>query len=140
MATLLTPNIPEAEVLSNVKIGSLDDMDRAAQRIIDMGCKAVLIKGGHLEGDKKVDRLYLKGGETHQFVHQTIQTRNTHGTGCTLSSAIASFMARGEEMPQAVAKAKNYLSKALEAGKDVHIGEGHGPVDHLFNPEKLIIR
>ena len=140
MATLLTPNIPEAEVLSNVKIGSLDDMDRAAQRIIDMGCNAVLIKGGHLEGDKKVDRLYLKGSETHQFVHKTIQTRNTHGTGCTLSSAIASFMARGEEMPQAVAKAKNYLSKALEAGKDVHIGEGHGPVDHLFNPEKLIIR
>lgn len=140
MATLLTPNVPEAEVLSNVKINSMDDMDRAAHNILDMGCKAVLIKGGHLEGNKKIDRLYINNGETHQYVHETIHTRNTHGTGCTLSSAIASFMARGEDMPQAVAKAKTYLSMALEAGKDVNIGEGHGPVDHLFNPEKLIIR
>ena len=115
-------------------------MDRAAHNILDMGCKAVLIKGGHLEGNKKIDRLYINNGGTHQYVHETIHTRNTHGTGCTLSSAIASFMARGEDMPQAVAKAKTYLSMALEAGKDVNIGEGHGPVDHLFNPEKLIIR
>ena len=140
MATLLTPNVPEAEVLSNIKINSMDDMDRAEHNILDMGCKAVLIKGGHLEGNKKIDRLYINNGETHQYVHETIHTRNTHGTGCTLSSAIASFMARGEDMPQAVAKAKTYLSMALEAGKDVNIGEGHGPVDHLFNPEKLIIR
>ena len=140
MATLLTPNVPEAEVLSNIKINSMDDMDRAAHNILDMGCKAVLIKGGHLEGNKKIDRLYINNGETHQYVHETIHTRNTHGTGCTLSSAIASFMARGEDMPQAVAKAKTYLSMALEAGNDVNIGEGHGPVDHLFNPEKLIIR
>lgn len=138
MATLLTPNIPEAEVLSNLSIRSIDDMDAAGRSILALGCKAVLIKGGHLEG-RKVDKLYLPNGEVCSFVHESIATRNTHGTGCTLSSAIASFMARGLEMPDAVAQAKTYLSQALEAGKDVHIGEGHGPVNHLFNPEKQII-
>ena len=104
-----------------------------------MGCKAVLIKGGHLEGNKKIDKLYLQDGTVHTFVHATVNTRNTHGTGCTLSSAIASFMARGLDLPDAIAHAKEYLSQALEAGKDVEIGEGHGPVCHLFNPEKTII-
>lgn len=138
MATLLTPNIPEAEVLSNRSISSIDDMDAAGRSILALGCKAVLIKGGHLEG-RKVDKLYLPNGEVCSFVHEAIATRNTHGTGCTLSSAIAAFMARGLALADAVAQAKTYLSQALEAGKDVHIGEGHGPVNHLFNPEKQII-
>ena len=138
MATLLTPNIPEAEVLSNLSISSIDDMDAAGRSILALGCKAVLIKGGHLEG-RKVDKLYLPNGEVCSFVHEAIATRNTHGTGCTLSSAIAAFMARGLALADAVAQAKTYLSQALEAGKDVHIGEGHGPVNHLFNPEKQII-
>lgn len=138
MATLLTPNIPEAEVLSNLSIRSTDDMDAAGSSILAMGCKAVLIKGGHLEG-RKIDKLYLPDGEIRSFVHESIATRNTHGTGCTLSSAIAAFMARGLALADAVAQAKTYLSQALEAGKDVHIGEGHGPVNHLFNPEKQII-
>ena len=138
MATLLTPNIPEAEVLSQTKISTADDMDIAAKRILGLGCKAVLIKGGHLEGGKKIDKLYTSEAEPATFVHDTIETRNTHGTGCTLSSAITSFMARGQKMTDAVAYAKEYLSNALEAGKDVHIGEGHGPVDHFFNPEKLM--
>lgn len=138
MATLLTPNIPEAEVLSNLSISSTDDMDAAGRSILALGCKAVLIKGGHLEG-RKVDKLYLPNGEVCSFVHEAIATRNTHGTGCTLSSAIAAFMARGLALADAVAQAKTYLSQALEAGKDVHIGEGHGPVNHLFNPEKQII-
>lgn len=138
MATLLTPNIPEAEVLSNRSIRSIDDMDAAGRSILALGCKAVLIKGGHLEG-RKVDKLYLPNGEVCSFVHEAIATRNTHGTGCTLSSAIAAFMARGLALADAVAQAKTYLSQALEAGKDVHIGEGHGPVNHLFNPEKQII-
>ena len=138
MATLLTPNIPEAEVLSHTKISTAEDMDIAAKRILGLGCKAVLIKGGHLEGGKKIDKLYTSEAEPATFVHDTIETRNTHGTGCTLSSAITSFMARGQKMTDAVAYAKEYLSNALEAGKDVHIGEGHGPVDHFFNPEKLM--
>lgn len=138
MATLLTPNIPEAEVLSNLSISSIDDMDAAGRSILALGCKAVLIKGGHLEG-RKIDKLYLPNGEVCSFVHEAITTRNTHGTGCTLSSAIAAFMARGLALADAVAQAKTNLSQALEAGKDVHIGEGHGPVNHLFNPEKQII-
>lgn len=137
MATLLTPNIPEAEVLSNRSISSIDDMDAAGRSILALGCKAVLIKGGHLEG-KKIDKLYMPDGKVCSFVHESIATRNTHGTGCTLSSAIAAFMARGLALADAVAQAKTYLSQALEAGKDVHIGEGHGPVNHLFNPEKQI--
>ena len=103
-----------------------------------MGCKAVLIKGGHAKGDRKVDRLYATNEGVQTFTHKTIDTRNTHGTGCTLSSAITSFIARGLELTDAIAAAKNYLSQALEAGKDIHIGEGHGPVNHLFNPEKQI--
>lgn len=138
MATLLTPNIPEAEVLSDLSIRSIDDMDAAGRSILALGCKAVLIKGGHLEG-RKADKLYLPNGEVCSFVHEAIATRNTHGTGCTLSSAIAAFMARGLALADAVAQAKTYLSQALETGKDVHIGEGHGPVNHLFNPEKQII-
>lgn len=138
MSTLLTPNLPETEILSNMKINSIDDMDIAAQRIQSLGCKAVLIKGGHAKGDRKVDRLYTANGGVQTFTHKTIDTRNTHGTGCTLSSAITSFIARGQDLADAIAAAKNYLSQALEAGKDIYIGEGHGPVNYLFNPEKLI--
>ena len=138
MSTLLTPNLPETEILSNMKINSIDDMDIAAQRIQSLGCKAVLIKEGHAKGDRKVDRLYTTNGGVQTFTHKTIDTRNTHGTGCTLSSAITSFIARGQDLTDAIAAAKNYLSQALEAGKDIHIGEGHGPVNYLFNPEKLI--
>lgn len=138
MATLLTPNLPETEILSNMKIYTIDDMNIAAQRILSLGCKTVLIKGGHMRGDKKVDRLYMANQNVQTFIHKTIDTRNTHGTGCTLSSAITSFIARGLDLADAIAAAENYLSQALAAGKDVYIGEGHGPVNHLFNPEKLI--
>ena len=138
MSTLLTPNLPEAEILSNMKIYTIDDMDIAVQKILSLGCKAVLIKGGHIDGGEKVDRLYMAYGGVQTFTHKTIDTRNTHGTGCTLSSAITSFIARGLNLVDAIAAAKNYLSQALEGGKGINIGEGHGPVNHLFNPEKLI--
>ncbi|MBF1603645.1 MAG: bifunctional hydroxymethylpyrimidine kinase/phosphomethylpyrimidine kinase [Prevotella sp.] len=138
MSTLLTPNLPEAEILSNMKIHTIEDMDIAAQRILNLSCKAVLIKGGHMKGDRKIDRLYMPNGSVQTFTHKRIDTRNTHGTGCTLSSAITSFIARGLDLADAITAAKNYLSQALEAGKDIYTGEGHGPVNHLFNPEKLI--
>ena len=138
MSTLLTPNLPEAEILSNMKIYTIDDMNIAAQKIMSLGCNAVLIKGGHIDGGEKVDRLYMDNDMVHTFANKSVDTRNTHGTGCTLSSAITSFIARGLNLADAIAAAKNYLSQALEAGKDIHIGEGHGPVNHLFNPEKLI--
>lgn len=140
-ASLLTPNVPEAEVLSGMKIATETEMDKAAMRILALGCKTVLIKGGHIEGDKK-DRLYACGviGPVQTYSEEAVDTVNTHGTGCTLSSAITAYLARGMNMWQAIAKAKEYLTLALKAGKDVEIGQGHGPVCHFYSPEKMIIR
>lgn len=135
MATLLTPNVPEAEVLSGVKITDKTTMDEAGRIIISQGCRAVLIKGGHLLGDK-IDRLY--GTETCDYGGVDVDTHNTHGTGCTLSSAIASFLALGSPLSEAIKQAKDYVTEALKAGADVQIGHGGGPVDHFFNPKKLI--
>lgn len=139
MATLLTPNISEAQILSEREIHTVEDIDIAAKKILGMGCKSVLIKGGHIDGNWKVDRLYTADTGMKTFAHKTVDTRNAHGTGCTLSSAITSFIARGMDIPDAVAAAKNYLSQALVSGRDVSIGKGNGPVNHLYNPEKLII-
>ncbi len=139
MSTLLTPNIPEAEILAGLRIATANDADRAAGAIMLQGCPAVLIKGGHWEGNEKNDRLYTDG-ESLSFTGNAIQTNNTHGTGCTLSAAITAYLARGEKLVEAVASAKNYVSRALQAGSDVRIGNGKGPVNHFFNPEKLIKR
>ncbi len=135
MATLLTPNIPEAEVIAGMKITDSGDIDEAAKRIMERGCRAVLIKGGHLPG-RKVDRLYTADGVS-EYACDDVPTRNTHGTGCTLSSAIASLLALGSPLHDAVAQAKEYVTKALTAGADVEIGGGHGPVNHFFDPKKL---
>ncbi len=135
LATLLTPNVPEAEILSGVKIIDKDTMDEAARRIMALGCVAVLIKGGHLCGSK-IDRLY--GSGQYEYECGDIPTYNTHGTGCTLSSAIASYLALGCTLTEAVASAKEYVTKALKAGADVVIGAGHGPVNHFFAPKSLV--
>ncbi|WP_077197429.1 bifunctional hydroxymethylpyrimidine kinase/phosphomethylpyrimidine kinase [Prevotella ihumii] len=140
MATLLTPNIPEAEVLANIRITTEDDVSLAAKHILQLSCKAVLIKGGHLAGIEKVDRLYLPKSSPTFYCNPTVKTRNTHGTGCTLSSAIAAYLARGEQMERAIKRAKDYVTNALKAGADVTIGEGHGAVNHFYEPEKLIKR
>lgn len=140
LATIVTPNIPEAEAMADMKIVSDDDVWTAAARILNFGCKAVLIKGGHAEGTTKTDRLLTADGTRHEYCSATINTPNTHGTGCTLSSAITAFLARGCRLEEAVGKAKEYLEKALDAGKEVAVGHGHGAVDHFFNPEKLIIK
>lgn len=133
MATLLTPNLPEADVLWG---GTLPDFAAAAH-----GCRAVLVKGGHAEG-RKTDRLYIQkesGTVVSEYDCEPVPTRNTHGTGCTLSSAIASFLALGNGLEEAVGLAKDYVTKALRAGADVETGGGHGPVNHFFAPERLII-
>lgn len=140
LATIVTPNIPEAEAMADMKIVSDDDVWTAAARILAFGCKAVLIKGGHAEGPTKTDRLLTSDGTRHEYCSATINTPNTHGTGCTLSSAITAFLARGCRLDEAVGKAKEYLEKALDDGKEVDVGHGHGAVDHFFNPEKLIIK
>ena len=138
LATLLTPNIPEAEILSGMAIGGLEDMEEAARRIQKRGARAVLVKGGHGKGGDKTD-LLLHGGTPRTYSAPTIATHNTHGTGCTLSSAIAAFMAHGQGMEDAVGSAKAYLYEALRAGADISIGEGHGPVNHFFAPQPSII-
>lgn len=127
LATVLTPNIPEAEVLSEISIKSADDMVKAASIIASRyGC-AVLCKGGHNLNDAN-DLLYSDGA-IHWFYGERIDNPNTHGTGCTLSSAIASNLAKGYSLADAVSRAKAYISKALSAMLD--LGQGSGPMDHM---------
>lgn len=128
LATLATPNIPEAEWLIGRKINDVEDMKKAAKTIISLGTKAALIKGGHLNGDA-IDILY-DGTKYFTYTRSRINSSNTHGTGCTLSSAIAAYMARGSSLDEAVAKAKNYITEAIKDG--LNIGRGHGPTNHFF--------
>lgn len=128
-ASVVTPNIPEAEVLSSMTITSPDDMMEAAHRIQDRGAQAVLVKGGHGINAAQ-DYLLNASGEGFWFSHKRIETKNTHGTGCTLSSAIASYLAWGYSLEQAVEKAKHYLTQALM--HDPYLGKGSGPLNHLW--------
>lgn len=140
LATLATPNIPEAEALAGIAINNDHDADKAASIIAQRGVEYLLIKGGHKRGIDMTDRLYHQGSLLRTYSDQLVKTPNTHGTGCTLSSAITSYMAMGKDMEAAVLCAKVYISQALRAGAMVNIGKGHGPVNHLFNPKPLIIR
>lgn len=137
LATLITPNILEAEILSGHRINSSEDVSVAAEKLLQRGCKAVLIKGGHLKSTDATDVLFQQNQEPITFSHPFVETRNTHGTGCTLSSAIAAYMALGEDLTSAVGKAKDYVNAAIFAGKDIITGKGSGPVNHFFNPQKL---
>lgn len=142
LCTLLTPNLPEAEVLSDIRIRKAEDRMSAGRKILSSGCRAVLIKGGHLPGDDTEDLLMTaeEPDMTVGFHGRRIASHNTHGTGCTLSSAIAAYIARGCSLPDAVRNGKEYLTQALIAGKDVTTGHGCGPLNHFFDPMKLIIR
>lgn len=132
LATLITPNIPEAEKLSNIKINSAEDMEKAAKNIFEnYGC-AVLCKGGHSLNDAN-DILY--NGEIKIFNGKKISTTNTHGTGCTLSSAIAAGLAKNLNLTDAISAAKNYISGALSFG--LNLGKGSGPMNHAFLLEKF---
>ena len=126
-ADLVTPNIPEAERLTGLTIATADDMARAAERIHELGPKAVLVKGGHLESDEITDLLSHPGG-LERFRARRIESRHTHGTGCTLASAIATGIAQGMGLVDAVARARRYLLAAIEAAPGY--GAGHGPVNH----------
>lgn len=129
LADVLTPNIPEAEIIVEKEIKTIEDMEEAAKEISDKyGC-ATLIKGGHFINDAN-DYLY-SDGEGRWFYGQRIDTMNTHGTGCTLSSAIAANLAKGFDMKTSVKMAKDYISKALAAGLD--LGKGSGPMNHAFD-------
>lgn len=132
LAMLVTPNLPEAEVLLDKEIGSLADIGEGAVQLAELGCKNVLIKGGHLVGDC-LDSLYLAGEDRLVVLSaERTPTRNSHGTGCTLSAAIASFIALGYGIEPAVRLAKDYISGAIAAGAIYRIGHGHGPVHHFY--------
>lgn len=136
-ATLLTPNIPEAESISGAVIRGADSFPAVAEQIIDsFGCHAVLLKGGHGGGDILTDFFLAKSAGKRmelEFPHPKIMTRNTHGTGCTLSSAIASLIAVGKSLPEAVRDGIAFLHDALSEGSLIEFGKGHGPVNHIFN-------
>ncbi len=128
LATVVTPNIPEAEVITGMSIRNLKDMEKAGRLIYDLGAENVLIKGGHLENEA-TDILY-NGKKFEYFNSKRIKTKNTHGTGCTLSSAIASNLAREFTIIQAISKAKEYINTAIQ--HSLSIGKGVGPTNHFY--------
>ena len=133
MGRLITPNIPEAEVLLGEKINA-DNMESAAKELAAKTKTSVLLKAGHLEENVLTDILYnAESEETLRLSSPKVDTRNTHGTGCTLSSAVASFLAHGHGLNDAVGLAKEYISNAIKAGAEYNIGHGHGPVHHFHN-------
>ncbi len=126
-AAVLTPNAPEAEALSGLPVHTTDDLRRAGERLLALGAKAVLMKGGHVEGDTVVDVLMTPDGET-SFEGERLDTRHTHGTGCTLASAVAAGLAQGLSLTEAVARAWAYVHEAMRQAPG--FGAGHGPLDH----------
>lgn len=141
LATVITPNLSEAEVVCGRTLRTVDHMKEAARELLATGCGAVLLKGGHLEGGLMCDVLHVAGEDAPRlFTAPRIESRNTHGTGCTLSAAIATFLALGLGLPQAVERAKRYVTAGIEAGKDIAAGQGHGPLNHLHAPVPMNLR
>ena|SRR3989338_9543753 len=136
LVTLITPNVPEAETLLQQAITSKNEMAAAAKELSSLYKVNVLIKGGHLNREHCCDVLHLWENKTdHWFSSLRIQTKNTHGTGCSLSSAIATFLARKYSLISAIRHAKRYISEAIAAGKDYKTGHGHGPIYHYFRED-----
>jgi hydroxymethylpyrimidine/phosphomethylpyrimidine kinase len=132
--TLVTPNLDEAALLLGGAISNIAALDDAAARLLALGAHAVLLKGGHLPGDEVVDVLAMRGRELQRLQSIRIASGNVHGTGCTLSSAIAAALALGLSLPQAVAEARRYVLQAIAAGAQVRTGSGHGPLNHGHAP------
>jgi hydroxymethylpyrimidine/phosphomethylpyrimidine kinase len=131
LAALVTPNLDEAEVLTGGSVRHPDQMETAGRRLLEMGARATLIKGGHLDGDDIVDLLVVPGN-TRRFTYRRINTTNTHGTGCTLSAAITAGLALGRSLDRAVEDGLGYVRRAIETA--VPLGAGHGPVNHGISP------
>lgn len=137
LATIVTPNLDEAGILCNTNITHRNDMIYAAKEILNTGCQSVLIKGGHLKSKRVVEIYMHKNGKHADFESRYINTGNVHGTGCTLSSAIAAYLALGNSLEKSVRKARTYIRKAIKSGKNVKTGNGNGPLNHFFHPQKL---
>lgn len=133
MARVITPNVPEAETLIGTKLSSNKDLPTAAKALSLGGRISVLMKAGHLDDDELTDIFYNAENDSFIELHSMrVRTPNTHGTGCTLSSALASFLAQGHSLDDAARAAKQYISKAIEMGAEYKIGHGNGPVDHFL--------
>jgi hydroxymethylpyrimidine/phosphomethylpyrimidine kinase len=126
-AEIVTPNLPEAEILCGATIGNLAQMRAAGETLLALGCRAVLVKGGHLPGETVSDVLVTTGG-ARVWESPRIATRHTHGTGCTLASAIAASLAQGQDVENAVDRARTYVQRAIAGAPG--LGRGHGPLDH----------
>lgn len=134
LARVITPNIPEAEILLGEPLSQQDDLPAAARRLAQKYGVSVLLKAGHLTADKLIDIFYdHEQQQLHELASVRVDTRNTHGTGCTMSSAFASMLARGLSLPEAAQAAKQYINDAIIAGAAYEIGHGFGPVCHFHN-------
>lgn len=141
MASVVTPNVPEAEILLGRRITNVAGMEKAARDLAAFESKSILVKGGHMEDFESTDILFVPSQNRLVPIQGArVNTRNNHGTGCTLSSAIASFLAHGLPLEEAVLKAKDYLTSAMEAGAAYEIGKGHGPVHHFHRLWKTLDR
>jgi hydroxymethylpyrimidine/phosphomethylpyrimidine kinase len=128
LATVVTPNVPEAEELTGMRLQRLEDFKEAARRIVAMGAQTVVIKGGHRKGP--ATDLFYDGKKFREFSAPRLRTRNTHGTGCTFAAVIAANLAKGAKPEEAVGRAKRYLTRAI--AESYSIGTGHGPVNHFY--------
>lgn len=134
LARVITPNIPEAEILAGCSISGEDVFDEIARKLSGNTGVSVLLKAGHLSGDSLVDYFYnAEDGIMTKLPSKRVHTRNTHGTGCTLSSAFAAALAKGEDLTAAAVSAKKYIEQAIISGADYEIGGGHGPVHHFWS-------
>lgn len=135
LATVITPNLPEAAALvGEAEIEAVEEMPDLARKLLKLLSPGawVLLKGGHLAGERAVD-LLTNGIETFYFENKKVQTKNTHGTGCTLSSALATLLPQCETVPEAVGEAKHYISRAITQADELTVGHGHGPVHHFWS-------
>ncbi len=131
---LVTPNLDEASLLLQKNLSQIDELQPAGLELLAMGAKAVLLKGGHVQGDVLCDVLHQSGTDARVFQTTRIHSRNVHGTGCSLSSAIAAYLALGHDMHTAVEQARAFIRQAIASGSAVKTGEGHGPLNHGFAP------
>lgn len=137
VCSLITPNLDEAEKLTGLTVRDEEQMHKAARVLQQQGCRSVLIKGGHLQGKEMTDLLFTSE-QTYRFSAQRIDSANLHGTGCTFSSAISTCIALGHTLPDAVKRAKDYLTQTIQMGRDARTGNGNGPLCHSADPVKMV--
>ena len=139
LSRVITPNIPEAEILAGCKIEGEEDFDKVTRLLSHNSGVSVLLKAGHMEGDNLVDYFFnAEDKSTTLLASMRVHTTNTHGTGCTLSSALAAAIAQGNDLTTAALLAKRYIEQAIISGAEYEIGTGHGPVNHGFNPKTTL--